>query len=486
MKNKVWEFYEAATGEVKTEATSHLKQACREFIKKAVGEEKAAELKALNDGGATKEELSAKADELIASLENADMKKKAEAVAQSCKVVFGVASRKMRRHEGHHDAWKSYLTWLTQEQKDELKTLKEGGADFDTLKKKVWEFYEAATGEVKTEATTKLQDACRGFIKKSVGDEKAAELKTLKESGATNEAMVAKVDELINSLEDPEMKAKAQAVADSCKVVFGVSSKRMRRGEGHGDAWKSYLTWLTQEQKDEIKALKEGGADFDTLKKKVWEYYEAASGDVKTEATTKLQDACRGFIKKSVGDEKAAELKALKESGASNADIVAKVDELIEGIADADHKAKAQAVADSCKVVFGVNSRRIRENYDHLKEHLDWLEPAQKAALKELKESGASKDQLKAKVMMFFAELPADKQEELKTQWKGKCISWVKDVASQEERDELKQLHEEKKWADLKAKIEVYIDRLDENMKQKVLAAREVCQKLFHVGEHRF
>jgi hypothetical protein len=37
----------------------------------------------------------------------------------------------------------------------------------------------------------------------------------------------------------------------------------------------------------------------------------------------------------------------------------------------------------------------------------------------ELKISGATKDQLKSKVMMFFGELPADKQEELKTKWKG-------------------------------------------------------------------
>uniref|UniRef100_A0A914XAY8 Polyprotein allergen nematode domain-containing protein n=1 Tax=Plectus sambesii TaxID=2011161 RepID=A0A914XAY8_9BILA len=471
-----------------------------------VGDEKAQELKTLKESGASNDEIIAKVDTLIAGMEDEDKKKKAEAVAQSCKVVFGVASRKMRRHEGHHDAWKSYLTWLTQEQKDELKTLKEGGADFDTLKKKVWEFYEAATGEVKTEATTKLQDACRGFIKKSVGDEKAAELKTLKESGATNEAMVAKVDELINSLGDPEMKAKAQAVADSCKVVFGVSSRRLRRNhanhEGHDDHedhdhhdnWtKKYLNWLTQEQKDELKALKEGGATHESLRDKVMEYFEAAEGDVKKDAVTKMKEGCTAMMVAVVGQEKTDELKALKEGGATHSEMEAKANEFVGEVTDAHKKEMAGRYLGTCKKVYSssANSRR-RRNHPHeheawVNKYLSWMTEEQRAELKTLKESGASQDEMRSKVLAAYEATEGDKRTQATELLQSACRELLVSVVGPEKAAELKALKDGGATKDeLSAKADEFLAEVtDEDKKTKVEHYGSSCKKIFAATSRR-
>ena len=484
MKSKVWEYYEAATGEVKTEATAKLQDACRDFIKKAVGDEKAAELKTLKESGATNAELVAKVDALIATLDNPEKKAKAEAVADSCKIVFGVARRRRTDHSTH-EGWKEHLTWLTQEQKDELKALKEGGATRQALREKIMAFYEAATGDVKTAATTALQEGCRHHVKHALGDEKAAEIKTLKESGATDAEIAAKIDSEIANIADATKKTMAEEVSKACKIVYGVAS-RMRRG-GH-DAWKAHLTWLTQEQKDELKALKEGGADFNTLKTKVWEYYEAATGEVKVEATAKLQDACRDFIKKAVGDEKAAELKTLKESGATNAELVAKVDTLIASLDNPEKKAKAEAVADSCKIVFGVTSSRLRRNepagVEHAewaKKYLTWLTQEQKDELKALREGGATHEALRDKVMAFYEAATGDVKKEATAKLQDACRSLLVTVVGPEKAAELKALKDGGATKEeLHAKAQEFLGEVtDADHKKKAEQYTGNCQKVF-------
>ena len=265
----------------------------------------------------------------------------------------------MRRneHAGHeHAEWaKKYLTWLTQEQKDELKTLREGGATHEALRDKVMAFYEAATGDVKKDATAKLQDACRSLLVTVVGPEKAAELKALKDGGATKEELHAKAQEFLGEVTDADHKKKAEQYTGNCQKIFAAES-RMRRNEhaGHEHEWaKQYLTWLTQAQKDELKALKEGGATHEALRDKVLEFFNAAEGDTKKVAVEKMKDACKSLLADVVGPEKTAEIKALKDSGATKEQIITKADEFLAEVTDAHLKEKADRYAGLSLFDFG-------------------------------------------------------------------------------------------------------------------------------------
>lgn len=79
----------------------------------------------------------------------------------SCKQIFQVSSTSRRRRDHHdatHDEWaQKYLSWLTNEQREELKALHEANDDHDEIRDKVLEFFEAAAGEVKAKATEELQ-----------------------------------------------------------------------------------------------------------------------------------------------------------------------------------------------------------------------------------------------------------------------------------------------------------------------------------------
>src|SRR5690606_8328386 len=146
--------------------------------------------------GASKEDLLQKVSEFIAGVTDDHKKELAAKYETACKRVFGGASRKRRdHHHGQHtvdDYLKNHLSWLTTEQADELKQLKADGKSAEELQKKVFEYYDAAEGETKAKATELLQGGCRELIKSVIGEEKAGELKQLKESGASTDDIKAK------------------------------------------------------------------------------------------------------------------------------------------------------------------------------------------------------------------------------------------------------------------------------------------------------
>ncbi|KAK5977035.1 hypothetical protein GCK32_007953 [Trichostrongylus colubriformis] len=81
----------------------------------------------------------------------------------------------------------------------------------------------------------------------------------MKDSGATNEALAAKIDEFIAAIPEKEKKEKAERVAASCKKVYALKS-RMRRDyymdsyEIHSRALR-YLSRRRRENQPEIHFL---------------------------------------------------------------------------------------------------------------------------------------------------------------------------------------------------------------------------------------
>ncbi|PIO55694.1 hypothetical protein TELCIR_22918, partial [Teladorsagia circumcincta] len=100
-----------------------------------------------------------------------------------------------------------------------------------------------------------------------------------------------------------------------------------------------------------------------------------------------------------------------------------------------------------------------------------------------IEQSGSHFDSVIAKVKEFFGLLPEEKKNELKANFKDQCSAWVKEVATPEEMESIKKMHETKDFGELKKKIAELEDRLTEDQKHTVEHVREVCYGVWELDE---
>lgn len=277
--------------------------------------------------------------------------------------LSAAASIRTRRdhHEGHdHDADYSVdtlinkvLPWLSDEQKTTLKGLE---GDKDAVLAKVEEFFKAHDN--KDEAADKIIKACKHIFTDAIGDENAAELKKLKESGAGIDQMEAKLTTFLDAASDSKAKQVAEKVKPSCKKVFAFkhsqkeaeATRKRREVKYNLDlALEKVLTWLNEDQKAALKALEN---DKPKLLEKIAEYFKEISGDAKQEAVTKVKEACKHVFASAIGEEKVAEVKKIKESGGSIDDIEKKITEFLEGAEASEAKTVAETAKPYCKKAY--------------------------------------------------------------------------------------------------------------------------------------
>lgn len=205
-----------------------------------------------------------------------------------------------------------------------------------------------------------MQAGCRELIKQIAGEDKANELKKMRESGASKADLKAKVIEFMDAITDEDKKQKAVRYAPACQRIFELDDSRVKRSDidsaKFDEAMKGHLSWLSEDQKTEIKGMKESGKSFEDVQKKVFEFYEALSGDAKKKATDLMQQGCRDLIKELVGEEKANELKKMRESNASKADIKAKIVAYMDELTDEKKKEQAVKYAPSCQKIFEIGT----------------------------------------------------------------------------------------------------------------------------------
>uniref|UniRef100_A0A7I4YXI6 WW domain-containing protein n=1 Tax=Haemonchus contortus TaxID=6289 RepID=A0A7I4YXI6_HAECO len=490
MYKKVMEYFDTASGDVKEKATVELKAACRHYVTDSIGEEKAEKLKEMKESGASHEAIAAKVEEFIAAISDEKKKAQAERMAGACKKIYGVARRLKREHHEHNleEAMEKYLTWLNDDQKEEVKKLYDSG-DKHAMYKKVMEIYDSVSGDVKEKATVELKAACRHYIKDSIGEEKAEKIKEMKESGASHEAIAAKIEEFIAAITDEKKKAQAERASVACKKIYGVARRLKREHHEHKleEAMEKYLTWLDADQKEEVKKLHDSG-DKQAMYKKVMEYYDSASGDVKEKATAELKAACRHYVKDSIGEEKAEKLKEMKESGATPEAIAAKVEEFIAAITDEKKKAQAERMAGACKKIYGVARRLKREHHEHkleeaLEKYLTWLNADQKEEVKKLYESG-DKQAMYKKVMEYFDTASGDVKEKATVELKAACRHYVTDSIGEENAGKLKEMKESGASHEaIAAKVDEFIAAItDEKKKAQAERASVACKKIYGVA----
>lgn len=193
----------------------------------------------------------------------------------------------------------SHLSWLTDLQKESLRKLAQQGKQKEVIQKQVIEYYEATAGDLREKATMDLKGACQEHFANLFGAEKMEELKKMNESGATNDEMKEKARQYIDEIEDPQKKEEAKFYGIGCRKLYGLGEKRKRnvrekRDEDSLDQlYETYLSWLNENQRKKLSALKEEGKPRNELHKEILKYYEEIDDLNKENASKKLREWCR-------------------------------------------------------------------------------------------------------------------------------------------------------------------------------------------------
>ncbi|KAK6023050.1 hypothetical protein OSTOST_11226, partial [Ostertagia ostertagi] len=181
-----------------------------------------------------------------------------------------------------------FLDWLTPDQKSELEGIEQSGSHFDNVIAKVKEFF--------------------GLLP----EEKKAELKA-------NFKLKKKIAELEDRLTE-DQKHTVEHVREVCYGVWELDESTRRRRDEHThdieEGMQKFLTWLTDDQKQKVKATYESG-DREAFYKEIMTMFEASSGEVKAKASEELKAACKHYGKELMGEDKVKVLKEMKDSGAT-------------------------------------------------------------------------------------------------------------------------------------------------------------------------
>uniref|UniRef100_A0AC34PZA1 Polyprotein allergen nematode domain-containing protein n=1 Tax=Panagrolaimus sp. JU765 TaxID=591449 RepID=A0AC34PZA1_9BILA len=395
--------------------------------------------------------------------------------------------RKRDHHHGHgqhkiEDYLKTHLSWLTVEQGDELKKMEADKKSPEEMQKKIFEFYDAAEGETKTKATELLQGGCRELLQTVVGEEKANEIKALKESGATKEDLYKKVKEFLDQVTDEHKKELANKYESACKKVFGVASRKRRDHHDHHshgqhtleDYLKTHLSWLTVEQAEELKKLKADGKTPEEIQQKVFAYYDAAEGETKTKATELLQGGCRELVTSVIGEEKANEIKAFKDTGASNNEVAKKVFDLVDQADASSKKELVKKYESACKKVYGVATRKRREEEGNKFES-------------EMRSEGKTGEEMQNKLFEYYDMTDGDLKQAATESLQNACRDLLGKVLEPAQSEELKSLKASgKSIQELSSKVEEFLkDVEDENKKELIQKYSTGCKRVFGLAQSR-
>ncbi|VDK64362.1 unnamed protein product, partial [Gongylonema pulchrum] len=375
--------------------------------------------------------------------------------APVCRTVYGVTVQarvkrdKPHEHQQHtlESYFETHLKWLTDEQKAEIKRMKEEGQTKFMIQEKIFQYFEELRREEKLGFAEYLQEVCRELVGDIVGNKRATVLTRMRNAGATLEEIKTEMEIMLDENTDKTVKAKIEVYGAVCGKIFGVDVPFRRRRDEQGqhtldDYFKTHLSWLADAQKEEIKKMKEDGKTKADMQDKIMRYYDALNDGEKAHATELLLDGCREVLKDVVGEEHYNDLKKMKDAGAGVYDLKAKVDAILEGITDVQKREKIKLYGAGCRKIFAA-AHYEHSLEDYFKGHLKWLTDEQRNELRKMKEENKSKIDIREKIYMYYEELnDTESKSEAGKFLREACRDLFRYVVGDEKADELKKLKE--------------------------------------------
>uniref|UniRef100_A0A1I8A8R1 NPA domain-containing protein n=1 Tax=Steinernema glaseri TaxID=37863 RepID=A0A1I8A8R1_9BILA len=165
-------------------------------------------------------------EQAMSTLEAKRMKEQLEKEKEGIKGKFIDIVNYINENHYHtptlEDYMKFHFTWLTLEQKQGLKKLKEQGMTKDKLQVEIFTLYSNASKEVQAKAKKEFYSACRELLTEVIGQANASKLKAMKESGAAFPALQKKAMEFINAVTDSSKQQIVKDYHDVCYQVFSM------------------------------------------------------------------------------------------------------------------------------------------------------------------------------------------------------------------------------------------------------------------------
>lgn len=119
----------------------------------------------------------------------------------------------------------------------------------------------------------------------------------MREEGASNAEVDAKIDEALALIRNPEKREEAARFALTCRRIFAMIERRRREvapaEKTLEELFKSHLSWLNEEQKAELKQNRDQGVGRTDLQQKVMSWFGNLEGQPRAEALEHLRD---GFV----------------------------------------------------------------------------------------------------------------------------------------------------------------------------------------------
>ncbi|EPB68819.1 hypothetical protein ANCCEY_12086 [Ancylostoma ceylanicum] len=479
-RDKVMVFYKQLPQEKQDEWNKFYKKDCVAWIKEVASEAEIEELKQLKEKK-DKKTLEAKVLEYKARLPE-QKRKMLEVWEDSCRALWkDELSRKRRDIDKNFE---DFTKWMTAEQKKEVNDMKDAGKSFEELREKTVKYFEALPADKQESLKEEFKGKCKEFFKKISKPEELDKMKALHEAG--NDAEVRTVlKDVIGRLSGDQQKL-ASKMEMLCTDVYAVKTKRRRDID---EKINKRLSWMSADQKEEIKQMYASGKSQADIRAKIFEYLSALEGPAGIAAKEKTQKECYKWMEDVASTEEIAALHKMHET--DHAGCKKKVREFITRLS-ADRREEVERNLPFCeKVWYGDHDHhghhghhghhrrhlavRRRRHLHAIDKFLDWLTPEQKTKLEDIEKSGSHFDEVIAKVKEYYSALPEDKQAELKANFKSQCSAWVKEVATTEEMENIRKMHEAKNHAELKKKLLELENRLTEEQKHTVEHVREVC-----------
>ncbi|CAI5452626.1 unnamed protein product [Caenorhabditis angaria] len=261
------------------------------------------------------------------------------------------------------------------------------------------------------------------------------------------------------------------------KLVIAIFLVALAVGSIEGRHRRHLDSWLTAEQKEQLKDLSHSSQEYKT---KVSEFYAVLPEDQKLKWDKVYEDKCFDWTSRVQSQDKESDFRELLASKNVEA-VEERINELKQELGS-EHRQLVDLWMKECLelVKKGVSARNRRNvNADNVvKDFIGWMSPEQLLKIKDLKAAGTAEDEIKATVKGFFNELPAEQQATLKEEFKGKCRTYFKPLLTDEESEKIKSLAGSDKAA-AGALIKGVVDRQTGDVKVTATKMFSLCGEVY-------
>uniref|UniRef100_A0A0K0DRF2 Polyprotein allergen nematode domain-containing protein n=1 Tax=Angiostrongylus cantonensis TaxID=6313 RepID=A0A0K0DRF2_ANGCA len=409
-----------------------------------------------------------------------EYRSRVDAWTEACtKLLKEDLSRKRREIDKNFN---DFIQWMTEEQKQSVIDMKAAGNSFDEIRDKGNEFFGALATNRQVSLKEDFKEKCKAYFEKISNPDEVERMKSLYNSG--KEAEIRSIVKNVVARLTGDDKQLAIKMEKLCTDVFDV---KVRVHKDIDSKINKRLSWMTNEQKEEVKKMYADGKPQAEIRARIFEFLSAIEGPAGLAAKEQTRKECYKWMEEVASAEEIAALHKMHET--DHDACKKKVREFI-GRLPAEKKEEVEKNLPFCeKVWYGEHTHHSAHGHRHLaarhRRHLhaidkflDWLKPEQKRELEEIENSGAHFDNVIAQVKKFYDMLPEEKKAELKANFKNlqsQCFDWVKEVATPEELENILKMHQQKDHEELKKKLTELESRLTEEQKHTVEHVREVC-----------